>query len=421
MSGVHDHFAAAPLGIAPEHLPALAVAVATPLAGWLAIRLLPRSFPGRGWNGLGLCDQVAVALLAVAGTAHMALPFGHAHADTLRVALAINGIGFLFMAGAAIAASMQQFPMALPGAPVGVPARWPVQPPPTCSGRFHPGHRIGTWFRHWRGLAATWLLASMFSYVAVVAAGREGSDQFGVAVLLLELTALGLMALPRRPALPERWFGAGGAILGTGLLAGITLWGAALASARPGSEAGHGHASPASGVLMRSNGGGLATPAEQVAAARLATETRATLARFQDEAAARAAGYQPALASPDALVHYDNRAFGRDGRVLDPEAPEQLVYLRTEHGPVLLGAVYVMPRAGQIGPAVGGPLTAWHAHLVCIGPAPPFLVGIPSPFGGCPALSAAVTTPGMMHVWIVGDAYADKPDAALLDQLRAAR
>src|SRR5581483_4014612 len=96
-------------------------------------------------------------------------------------------------------------------------------------------------------------------------------------------------------------------------------------------------------------------------------------------------------------------------------------YLLREQGPLLLGAVYVMPRAGEQGPAVGGAITQWHAHLVCVGPTPPFLVGLPSPFGGCPAASVALTSPEMMHVWIVDNPdgpYTEKLDAATLARLR---
>jgi hypothetical protein len=59
-----------------------------------------------------------------------------------------------------------------------------------------------------------------------------------------------------------------------------------------------------------------------------------------------------------------------------------------------------MERAGEAGPAPGGPITRWHAHNLCVSLMPPG-VGIVTPYGGCPALSLTGTIPEMMHVWVV--------------------
>lgn len=383
MDSVHHELITAALGIAPAHLPAFAVALLTPPVGWLLLRVFPRTRFSQGWRQTGLCDRATVALLAVAGTVHLALAFGHADEAGMRAALLVNGLTYLIVVGAALWQSGHR------SAPYGHEwhPRRAAQPVRFC--------------RRTRGAAAVLLLVTISAYVAVIGSGREGGDQFGAAVVLLQLVALALILLPSAAARRgrRRWVGAGALVLALGVLSGAVLWGTALTAAETG---GGGH--------------GLPSPAEQAAADRLAHETRTSLARFTDEVAARAAGYQPALAGPDGLVHYENKAYQRDGRVLDPEAPEQLVYQNAEQGPLLLGAVYVMPRPGLPGPAVGGPLTEWHTHLVCISPAPPFLAGIPSPFGGCPALSVALTMPAMMHVWIVGDAYADKPEAGRNDK-----
>jgi hypothetical protein len=89
-----------------------------------------------------------------------------------------------------------------------------------------------------------------------------------------------------------------------------------------------------------------------------------------------------------------------DGLVLDPQRPETLVYAIEGGRATLLGVVYVMERAGVPGPEPGGPITRWHAHNICLTALPPGF-GIVTPFGSCPALSVNVTTPEMMHVWVV--------------------
>jgi hypothetical protein len=99
-------------------------------------------------------------------------------------------------------------------------------------------------------------------------------------------------------------------------------------------------------------------------------------------------------------VHLENKAFKSDGRVLDPQRPEMLVYAISGGRATLLGVVYLMERAGQAGPEPGGPITRWHAHNLCLTLLPPGF-GAVSPFGGCPPLAVAVTIPEMMHVWVV--------------------
>jgi hypothetical protein len=106
------------------------------------------------------------------------------------------------------------------------------------------------------------------------------------------------------------------------------------------------------------------TPEERAAAEQLLAQVRAALGRYADRGAAEAAGYRQS--GPWRFVtwgpaHFANPRYLRDGRLLDPERPEGLVYLRLEDGrDVLLGAFFVAPR-GQ-GPRPGGPLTEWHTH-----------------------------------------------------------
>jgi hypothetical protein len=244
----------------------------------------------------------------------------------------------------------------------------------------------------------------------------------GLATKLVELTALGLVLAPHRSAGSEGarrrgWTGAALAVLSVGVVSGCIVWGASLIpqptggdttndhepgtvahSHPPGRAHGHGHLPP--------------TVDQRLAAARLAAETRIGIARYQDQALALADGYRPVALGREPVVHWENRRAARDGRTLDPALPEQLVYADTADGPLLLGAVFVMPRPDTAGPTVGGPLTRWHTHALCIAPLPPWFAGLVSPFGACPVLSAGIVTAEMMHVWTV-----ENPDGPFAEQL----
>ena len=128
-----------------------------------------------------------------------------------------------------------------------------------------------------------------------------------------------------------------------------------------------------------------ATETERAAATDLLTRIRATLAPFESEPAARAAGFVP---NPNGhrLIHYRNVANRRDGHELDPEHPEGLVYARTTTGALrLLGAVFTV-HAGEPAPTPGGAIFRWHTHdPKC----PTFLV----------APGTCADTFRMLHVW----------------------
>lgn len=143
--------------------------------------------------------------------------------------------------------------------------------------------------------------------------------------------------------------------------------------------------------------------------------TRTAIARYADPAVAARDGYaEDGIAGLD--FHASNEAYEHDDRVLDPERPESLIYAMGPHGPILLGAMFQMPGLGEVGPAVGGPLTVWHGHeQVCFSLVPPGLTGIVSPLGGCPVGSLSMPrTVEMMHVWTVPGApqpFGDLDDA----------
>src|SRR5258708_21906590 len=101
---------------------------------------------------------------------------------------------------------------------------------------------------------------------------------------------------------------------------------------------------------------------QQASADRLWQGTEKATVRYQSLATARADGYVAFNPFTDPLVHYVNPAYMQDGRVLDPEHVESLVYENTLRGPVLVAAMYSLEDPNAAPPNVGGQLTPWHRH-----------------------------------------------------------
>jgi hypothetical protein len=247
--------------------------------------------------------------------------------------------------------------------------------------------------RRWRGPAVVVMLALVG--VNVVA------DQARMAAALLELAVLALAA-PRVVT-----------VLVT-VVFGTAAWGVGLAR--------HQHDGVdrlQAGFIRR----GVAPGGGTVDGTALAARTVAATERYRDPAAAVADGFR-ATGRPEGLqVHYESRANQDDGRTLDPQAPEQLVYAVRGGKALLLGVVYQLPVAGARGPAIDAAGASWHAHDVCVGLLPPGF-GVVSPYGGCPGTMLSVTFAEMIHVWVVdppGGAYAEDLDEAwVVGKLNAA-
>jgi hypothetical protein len=169
----------------------------------------------------------------------------------------------------------------------------------------------------------------------------------------------------------------------------------------PGTGAGHAGSAQ---LLVRA--------AQLQAANRLYEQTRAAVQRYRDLAAAIAAGYQP-MEPPDLeIAHYVNRAYFTDQDILKPEHVQSLIYFNTKKGPVLIGAMYIMPRWGMPGPQIGGALTTWHQHndlcfdkktnmVVAFAGAGGAFLDRPGWSRSCPPGSSKQDTPEMLHVWLI--------------------
>jgi hypothetical protein len=250
-------------------------------------------------------------------------------------------------------------------------------------------------YRWWRWPAAMLLVLTIVSYLVVVARGLEAVDDLGLTTKLVELLAFGLVVWPRgeyrpgwRLALPTA------SLLLAISLSGAVAWAASL---RP-DRAGHTHDGKV--VLAAAP----PTDAQRLAVATLVDDTRAAIERFADVQVALSDGYRLTTPPQAPTIHYVNPVYRNTGPVLDPSHPPGLVYANTASGPMLLGAMYMLPKAGMRAPDIGGSLAEWHTHRNLCFLLPTFAIdGFESPFGTCPVGSITAPIPAMLHVWTVAN------------------
>lgn len=145
------------------------------------------------------------------------------------------------------------------------------------------------------------------------------------------------------------------------------------------------------------------TAEQQAAAENIVSASLVMLPRFADPAAAEASGFRSIRDGATGYEHYINSANMRDGRELDPSAPESLVYQPgTDGQKKLVAAMYMMEPGGTLetAPAFGGALTQWHVHEnLCFTPEGA-VGGLTRQDGSCrPPLVKTEPVP-MIHVWI---------------------
>jgi hypothetical protein len=159
------------------------------------------------------------------------------------------------------------------------------------------------------------------------------------------------------------------------------------------------------------------TPQQRRAAAQLVADSEAATARYRDFAVAKADGFI-GPENPTLTEHYANVAHTQDGRVLDPQRPEALMYTPSPRGPVLVGVMYMMNVPGEFGPEPGGCLTRWHVHAnVCFSVTTFAPVSQLKEGETCPPGEFRYVPPPALHVWFVdvpGGRFAPEVDAAFL-------
>lgn len=162
------------------------------------------------------------------------------------------------------------------------------------------------------------------------------------------------------------------------------------------------------------------TAAQQAATVNLVNTTWNDDTKYQSLAAAQAAGFRPVTPTGRPVVHYispaNYRATASGGPVIDPTAPQSLVYANTPHGAVLVAAMYIQAPHHDTTPDPGGCLTEWHVHTnLCFAPGAG-VVGQTNPT--CPAGSTNRVSPPMLHIWFVpipgGPTAVDATDAQIV-------
>lgn len=155
---------------------------------------------------------------------------------------------------------------------------------------------------------------------------------------------------------------------------------------------------------------------QQARAEQLVETTLDDLPQFADPADAEAVGFRSIGDGFTGHEHLINWSYLDDGRTLDPNYPESLVY--DTRGPTrkLVSAMFMLEPGKTLDdvPDIGGPLTQWHVHDdLCFtdDPTAPRVAGVTSVGGTCaPPLKKLPPVP-MIHVWIV--AHPCGPFAAL--------
>lgn len=146
--------------------------------------------------------------------------------------------------------------------------------------------------------------------------------------------------------------------------------------------------------------------AQQARAEQLVVDTLDRLPQFADHREAEALGYRSIGDGLTGHEHFVNWENIDDGRVLDPDHPESLVY---EVGPdgdrELVAAMFMLAEGTRLDdvPDIGGPLTQWHVHDdLCFSddPVAPRVVGVTSVGGSCPGAATKLDPMPMIHVWI---------------------
>lgn len=145
------------------------------------------------------------------------------------------------------------------------------------------------------------------------------------------------------------------------------------------------------------------TPEQQARAENLIAVTLLRLPKYADPAVAEADGFRSIGDAVTGDEHYINTAYFDDGRILDPDYPESLVYEPDgAGGKKLAAAMFMMPTGSKLSdvPDVGGKLTQWHIHNnLCFTPQGR-VAGLTNLDGACRAgLTKGPETP-MIHVWI---------------------
>jgi hypothetical protein len=182
------------------------------------------------------------------------------------------------------------------------------------------------------------------------------------------------------------------------------------------------------------------TAAEQLRAMKLVQDTLRDLPKYSDPAAAIADGYTSIGDAGTGSEHFIKASLIEDNDLLDPAAPESIVYDVKNGQRTLAGAMYIASARPADDPTLtgfAGPLMTWHKHdnlcwaLDANGAAK--VVGIIDANGNCARGVRAGGENPMVHVWVkphpcgvfaalegIGAGTAAVPEAQRVDTCSAA-
>jgi hypothetical protein len=149
------------------------------------------------------------------------------------------------------------------------------------------------------------------------------------------------------------------------------------------------------------------TPEQQARAERLVEVNLEKLPQWSDREADLAKGYRSIGDGFTGHEHLINWSYLDDGRTLDPDAPESLVFDTSGSTPKLVSAMYMLPPGSTLAsaPDIGGALTQWHIHdnLCFTDSDAPRVVGLTDGDGECRPPTKKLNPVPMIHVWIVAN------------------
>ena len=142
------------------------------------------------------------------------------------------------------------------------------------------------------------------------------------------------------------------------------------------------------------------TPEQQAEAENILAASLYFLPQFADPAYAESQGYRWIGDFGD--MHYVNQDKFDDGRILDPNHPESLVYEEIDGKRTLVAAMYMLPPGTTLDdvPDTGGSLMQWHIHDNLCFTAEGRVAALRAPGGPCPQGLFVGGEQPMIHVWI---------------------
>ena len=145
------------------------------------------------------------------------------------------------------------------------------------------------------------------------------------------------------------------------------------------------------------------TPAQQAEAENILAATLYTLPQFADPVVADSLGWHSIGDGATGYEHFVNPATFDDGKILDPNAPESLVFQTTNGERELVAAMYMLPPGTTLDdvPDTGGALMQWHIHdNLCFSPETGRVAGLRAPGTPCTNGLVGGGENPMIHVWI---------------------